>query len=178
MRTAVEQEMIALAKTLPVNRYFNPHGWSAKGLAVVVGEVGNLSDYKTVKGKQGDAKLYKRLGLAVMPDGYRQGYVPPHITGAARKQAWIERGYNGQRRGQVWPFIDDNLVKSQWRKDGTALGKYGAMYGRRKPIELAKHVGDPRQLIKADMAARHYMCKKFIHDLWYAWRAAERHAVG
>jgi hypothetical protein len=164
-RAEVEARMVALAKTLPVYPWVESvKGVTAKGLAIVVGEAGDLADYP----KKGH--LWKRLGLAVF-DGQRQGSVPKGVTGDDRKEAWKARGYKPARRAETYAMFDDTMLRSQWRgeKDGVAarpLGPYGAYYAKKKAEYVA------REKPYADRSARRAMTKMFIRDLWNARRAA------
>jgi hypothetical protein len=112
-------------------------------LAAIVGEAGDLSNYAN------PAKLWKRLGLAVMPDGTRQR----RVTGVEG----LEHGYSPARRSVVWN-IGACIVK--------AGGPLKAVYDARKVYET------PRVETKghAHNRAQRYVEKRFVRDLWIAWR--------
>lgn len=97
------REMERLAQTLPVWPTFGApiNGFGPLGLAIIVGEAGDLSNYAD-KGK-----LWKRLGLALV-DGVRQGA----LAKTAPKQDWINHGYNRERRSRIWT-IGDSLKKNR-----------------------------------------------------------------
>jgi hypothetical protein len=157
MRASQEARMEALAARLPVAAWVpSVRGFSVKGLAVIVGEVGNIG-----QNRRHPSGVYKRLGLAVI-DGLRQGTIPPGLSKPEQKQAWIERGYKRQRRGQVWAFLDDVLLRHQIANQ-VALGPYGEHYLRKKAEYVA------RQHPYAGRAARRYMAKMFLRDLWREW---------
>jgi hypothetical protein len=164
MRDDCEYQMEAFARQLPVWPFCNQvRGVGKLGLAVIVGEAGDLCGYP----KHGH--LWKRLGLAVI-DGKRQGSVPANLGREERAEAWTERGYNPNRRAQVWSFLDDSLLRGQWRggKDdgpGYPLGPYGEKYARKKAEYLARD-----DIAAPDAAARRYMAKCFVRDLWREWR--------
>lgn len=146
------REMERLAKQLPVWKEFGEgiRGFGAASLAVIVAEAGDLSDYAT------EAKLWKRMGVAVL-DGVRQG----GLSKSASAEAWIEHGYNRQRRSRMWN-IGDALIK------GNRGGKYRTCYLARKEYELAR---EPDMApIKAHRRAQRYMEKRLLRDLWRAWR--------
>lgn len=148
------KEMEKLAKTLPVWSQFGEEirGFGSVSLAVILAEAGDLSGYST------HSKLWKRMGLAVM-DGVRQG----GLTKGAGKEAWIEHGYNPQRRSRMWN-IGDALIK------GNREGKYRTAYLERKAYELAR---DPEMRpMQAHRRAQRYMEKRLLRDLWKAWRRA------
>ena len=151
--------MELLAKTLPVWPFFaGVRGASAKTLAIIVAEAGDLSKYP----KKGH--LWTRLGLGVR-DGKRQGSIPPGLSGDARRETWKDRKYSPHRRAETFALIDDVLLRAQWQH-ATALGPYGAHYARKKAEYIA------RDKSYADRSARRYTTKRFIRDLWKAWRAA------
>lgn len=155
MRTEIERDMERLAAQTPGARFVaETPGLALKGLAVIVGEAGNLADYP----KKGH--LWKRLGLAVI-DGRRQGSVPKGMSAEDRAAAWIERKYNPSRRAEIYAFIDDALFRAQ--KAGT---KYRVYYERKKAEYIAREVHYP------DRCARRAMTKMVIRDLWKAWRNA------
>lgn len=167
MRAETEKEMRALAKQIPAWEFVQSvKGVSDLGLAVIVGEAGNLGEYP----KKGH--LWKRLGLAVI-DGKRQGNPG---TGATAED-WIAHGYKAARRAEVYAFIDDVMFRSQWRgakndAPGYPIGPYGAHYARKKAEYLARFADEKGAKGHAENAARRYMAKMFIRDLWKAWRGA------
>lgn len=170
-RKAVEKEMRRLARDLPAWRMAEPiAGFSDLGLAVIVGEAGgDLSRFTKTPGKRGSgvAKLWKRLGLAVI-GGVRQG----GLSKTADANEWVEHGYNPERRAEIW-VIGDVLLRQQWRGEkegvpGHAVGLYGEHYARKKADYLAREWPP----LRAHRAARRYMTKCLIRDLWASWRHA------
>lgn len=147
------KRMSALAVTLPVWETFGKpiRGFGAACLAIIVAEAGDLDNYST------EAKLWKRMGVAVL-DGIRQG----GLTKSASAEAWIEHGYNRQRRSRLWN-VGDTLIK------GNRDGKYRTVYLTRKAHELERESDMPK--IKAHRRAQRYMEKRLLRDLWRAWRA-------
>jgi hypothetical protein len=162
-RADIEKRMRERARSLPVYDAFvkDTLGFSDLGLAIIVAEAGDLSGYG------GPAKLWKRLGLAVM-DGIRQG----GLSKAAPAEAWIAHGYSPKRRAEVWNLLSDAMLKHQWQR-GVARGPYGDAYARKKAEYLARE-WTPQH---ADDAARRYMSKCFLRDLWRAWRQAVGNVV-
>lgn len=172
-RTDIEGRMKEAAAALPAMPFVaTVKGFSVLGLAVLVGEAGNFSNYSV------PATLWKRFGLAVDDQGYRQGRLPPNLTREARAEAWTNRGYVPRRRAEVYAFVDDVMFRHQWRAEKTdddtgeiipahPIGNYGEIYGRKKAeyLERALPAGH------ADKAARRYMAKCLIVDLWRAWKA-------
>lgn len=150
-RKTVEKRLIKLAKSLPVAPYVESvRGVGLLSLAAIVGECGDLANYATV------AKVWKRLGLAVMPDGTRQR----RISGDAA----VEHGYSPARRSVMWN-VGACIVK--------AGGPLKAIYDERKAYEL------PRVATKghAHNRAQRYVEKRFIRDLWIEWRRAATNAA-
>lgn len=146
-RAAVEKRLVKLAKQLPVAPYVESvRGVGLASLAAIVGEAGDLSNYST------PAKLWKRMGLAVMPDGGRQR----RISGDAA----LEHGYSPTRRSVVWN-IGACIVK--------AGGPLKAIYDARKVYETER----VETKAHAHNRAQRYIEKRFVRDLWVAWRKAE-----
>lgn len=184
-RSEIEEKMRDVAQQLPAWPFVETiKGFGDLGLAVIVGEAGNLSNYSSA------AKLWKRFGLAVDDGGYRQGRLPPNLSREDRAAAWTERGYVPRRRAETYAFIDDVMFRQQWRAardaEGNAvkgddppavpahaIGPYGEMYGRKKAeyLERAFPAGH------ADKAARRYMTKCFMVDLWRGWKAGSAVAI-
>lgn len=148
-----EKSLIAFAKQLPVYPWAEAtRGFAAISLAQLVGEAGNLSNYDN------PAKLWKRMGLAVMPDGQRQR----RVTG----EDAIEHGYNPSRRAVSW-VVGDNLIRA------TNETYYG-LFLERRDYERAMNL--EAQPIVHMRRAHRYMEKRFLKDLWRAWRDADRTA--
>lgn len=171
-RASVENEMELAATQLPVAEFIRTvRGVSWLGLAVVVGEAGSLSNYPN------RWTLQKRLGLGCLEDGTRQR----RIKGLTQQQT-LRIGYVPQRRGDMYAFFDDVMLRAQWRgaKDedgksakkskkpvvtpGYPLGPYGEHYGRK----LAEYVEEEHPA--PHKAAARYMTKMFIRDLWREWK--------
>jgi hypothetical protein len=155
---AALKRMEEAAEQLPVWKSFGEaiRGFGPASLAVIVGEAGDLSIYAN------PAKLWKRMGLAVMGD-VRQGGLAKN----APKEDWIAHGYNRQRRSRMWN-IGDAIIKSN--RDG----EYRTLYLARKEYELAR---DPEmQPIKAHRRAQRYMEKRLLRNLWAAWRQTVKQA--
>lgn len=163
MREEVEKEMVRLAARTPGAGFVaRTPGLSLKGLAVIVGEAGDLSDYP----KKGH--LHSRLGLAVR-DGVRQGALPKGLTPAERTEMWKERAYNPARRAEVYAFLDDAFFRAQ--RAGTYYRDY---YDKKK----AEYLEREWTKAHADAAARRAMSKVLVRDLWKAWRAEVTGEVG
>lgn len=169
-RTEVEKQMVEVAKQLPVAKWVESvRGLGLLGLASIIGECGDLSNYPTV------AKVWKRLGLAVI-NGERQ----QKKAGAEA----IEHGYSPSRRSVVWT-VGESLFKSG--------GHYADVLRERKAYEKRK--AEEQGLIVCPFAkipkipkkgkedyrsdghihnrAKRYMEKCLIRDLWEAWNTTK-----
>lgn len=163
-RDGIETEMRRRAQSLPVWGAWaqDVAGFGALGLAVVIGEAGDLSNYPTV------SKLWKRLGFAVI-DGERQ-------RKKADPEAVMAHGYNPHRRAEIWSCVGEPLFKHQSasinKETGLVLrepGPYRIVYDRAKENFLErgcrkKHAHDH---------GRRVATKELLKDLWKAWRACD-----
>lgn len=145
-RKLVEKRLLKLAKALPVAPWVESvRGFGLPSLAAIVGEAGDLSAYSN------PAKLWKRMGLAVMGDGTRQR----RIGGADA----IEHGYSPARRSVAWN-LGACIIK--------AGGPYREVYDARKAYE-ADRVDTKGH---AHNRAQRYAEKRLLRDLWSRWRRA------
>lgn len=143
-RKLVEKRLAKLAKGLPVAPWVQGvRGVGLASLAAIVGEVGDLSCYSN------PAKLWKRMGLAVMGDGTRQRKVGGIDA--------LDHGYSPSRRAVMWN-IGDCIVR--------AGGPLKEIYDARKLIE-AEHVETKAH---AHNRAKRYVEKRFLRSLWAEWR--------
>jgi len=143
-RAAVEKRLIKLVKALPVAPWVEgTRGVGLLSLAAIVGEAGDLSAYSN------PAKLWKRLGLAVMPDGTRQR----RIGGVEA----LDHGYSPARRSVVWN-VGACIVK--------AGGPLKQIYDARKVYETDR----VETKMHAHNRAQRFVEKRFLRDLWSAWR--------
>ena len=159
-RDDVESAMRKMAQSMPVWAWGKDiAGFGPLGLAVIIGEAGDLSNYATV------SRLWKRLGLAVI-NGERQ-------RKKANAEDAIAHGYNPRRRAEVWSCVGDPLFKHQSgrvdKETGLVLrdpGPYRIVYDRAKAAFLErgttkKHAHDHGMRLAT---------KELIKDLWVAWR--------
>lgn len=143
-RKLVEKRLVQLAISLPVAPWVEGvRGVGMLSLAGIVGEAGDLADYSN------PAKVWKRMGLAVMPDGTRQRRVAG-VEG-------IEHGYSPSRRSMVWT-IGTCILK--------AGGPYKAVYDARKLYETER----VETKAHAHNRAQRYTEKRLLRDLWSEWR--------
>lgn len=175
------REMERLARELPVWEAFAAgiRGFGARSLAVIVAEAGPIGAYRD------HSNLWKRMGLAVMQDGRRQG-APGE---AASKADWIAHGYSARRRAAMF-VIGECLVKAN-RDDGP----YRSLYLARKAYERERAEANglivaPASKIPAarkaefmsdgqiDLRARRYMERRLLKHLWQAWRRSNEESPG
>ncbi len=159
-RDHVEKRMRQLAESLPVARWVKSvRGFGMLGLAIVVGEAGDIANYATKE------RLWKRLGLAVI-DGERQ----QRRTGVDEA---AKHGYNPRRRAEFWT-ICDSMFRHQWngekddRPAGPA-GPYGEVYAARKAYTSESRLWTGA---RRENDARRIMGKALIADLHAEWHRA------
>lgn len=177
-RVAVEMHLAKLAKTLPVAPFIlATRGVGIASLAAIVGEAGDLSGYAN------PAKLWKRMGLAVMPDGTRQRRVGGDEA--------LAHGYAPARRSVVWN-IGGGLIGGMGRgprlepgEDPDArddLSPLQRVFVRRLRYEAERDPSHARPVTKAGKEsfsahaanrAKRYVEKRFLLLLWRAWRHPE-----
>ena len=143
-------------------------GAGAHGLGMIVGEAGDLSSYS------GPAKLWKRMGLAVEPDGRAQRRIKG--TNELKKLEAIAAGYSSRRR-TVMHLIGISL--EMMNKHGVGdPAEYRQLYLDKKKSYAAREVGCGRgKCTKTQctpghirMMALRVMEKRYLRDLWRAWR--------
>lgn len=164
-QSRLRREMETRAKTLPVHEWVEDiRGFTAFGLAQVVGEAGDLSNYPD-KGR-----LFKRLGIG-------------SINGEAQRKFKDEKkailhGYNPNRRAVIWVLADSLFKLNEY---------YRGIANKRKEFEVDKALDEglavlpaakiPDKDKKSYRSVGHihkrgvrYMSQKFIRDLWREWR--------
>jgi hypothetical protein len=109
-RTQIEKEMRKLARGLSAWTGFaaDVKGFGELGLAVIVGECGDLAKYS------GPCKVYKRLGLAPF-DGHsaKAWRIPKWRPRELTADEWIGLGYSPQRRAEIHSVVSDPLFRAQ-----------------------------------------------------------------
>lgn len=120
-------------------------GISGLSLSQLVAEIGNASDYATI------SRVWKRMGLGVMPDGTRQRRV--------RGEEGKKHGYSPRRRSVAWN-VGANLMRA---KNPTYYPYYVEERAR-----LAELHPDYTKAHLHNMAHRH-MTKRFLIEFWTVW---------
>lgn len=152
-RKGYEKTLAKLGKQLPIAHMADQiRGINHTTLATIVGECGNLSEYKSV------AAVWKRAGLAVI-DGGRQR----RIAG----EAALVHGYAPERRSVLWN-VGAALFKAQ--STGAEPGPYRLLYDERKAMELAKGLTAGH----AHNRALRHITKRLLRDLTVEWRRVSR----
>ena len=171
-RKKIEKKMVALAESLPVYPWVDAIlGAGALGLAIIVGEAGDLSNYSN------PCKLRKRMGLAPYKGKAMSMWVK---QGGLSKEEYVKMGYNCERRSAHWT-IGDSLVKGN-------KGVYRKFFDDRLAYEIARNPefvrpgvksnGSPKVCMECLLRAQRYMEQKFLRDLWKAWRRASGRVEG
>lgn len=146
-RRPFENRLATLAKSLPVWPAVQAmKGFGALNLAAVVGEAGDVGNYRN------PSCLWKRMGLAVI-NGERQRKI-------ADAELALIHGYSPRRRALAF-VLGDCLIK--------ASGHYKHIYDARKVQELSR---DGMTKIWAHRRAARKMTKDALRDLWVAWRGS------
>ena len=179
-RTEIEKKLAKEAKKLPAYDWIKSvHGIGDGGFASIIGECGDISDYKSV------SALWKRFGLAVI-DGGRQRKVS-NVDEAAI------HGYNPSRRSVIWN-CGTNLIGGMGRGKRPTLGadlsqydwtEYQKLFVERCRYECANNPekmalatvekdGELRESYPKHSQARakRYVEKRFLRDLYAKWNAA------
>jgi hypothetical protein len=174
IREAREKEMKHLARRLPVWPWVEAiRGAGDLGLATIVAETGSLSNYAN------PAKVWKRLGFA--PYDGRAGSTWKRESWRDRtltKEEWIANPYSGKRYAMMYQ-IALWLRNAQWigadkteDGEGKPNGSYGEVYAARRAHTALTHPDWSK--MHSDKDALRYMFKRFVRNLWSAWRAAEK----
>lgn len=151
-RLPVERQLAELAQQLPAWDAWGRgvRGFGPLSLALIAGETYDLRRFPT------HGKVFKWMGLAVGEDGRAQR----RVAGEGGRA----QGYDPQKRS-LMHVIGENLL----RQNGD--GPYKAFYDAEK-ARLADAHPDWKP-IQAHKDALRRMEKRFLRDLWQAWRDAE-----
>jgi len=160
-RHQIELDMKRRARALPVWSSWakGVHGFGELGLAVIVGEAGDIGSYRS------DDGLKKRLGLAPY---FGQAYSTWRKEGGLTASTWTEAGYNPARLGQVFGVVTSPLFRAQ----ATVKGQYHALYLARRERTAITHPEWTKGHSHND--AMRIMTQRLISDLWSEWRRANQ----
>ena len=168
--------MDEMAEQLPVAGWWkeNVFSGSLTSLARITAEVGDFTKYPTI------AKVWKRMGLAVMGD-VRQG----GLAKGAKAEAWISHGYSPKRRAIMY-VIGGSLIKQNEHYHGIYLAEKERQRAKAEDEGLivapSATIPDKRKAeFRSDghvhKRAQRYMEKRLLRDLWVAWQAEAKVAV-
>ncbi len=171
-RKEIEDAMMSAALTLPAASIIeNTAGFNATGLAVIVGEAGNLSNYSSVR------KLWRRLGLGMAQGHESKAYSTWRKEGGLSAEDWTIAGYSPTRLAQIYGVISVPLAMHKKKN------KYGEIYDKRRAHTKVTHPewyvdkkgkakvnakGEPSSAHAANDAIR-IITKAFLFDLWKCW---------
>lgn len=182
----IELKLKKLVRELPVWKSWakNVIGFGELGLATIVGEAGDLSNYP----KKGH--LYKRMGVGLVDD-IRQGGLPAGAPAAD----WIEHGYNRERRARLYgyvgvPFVKCTAQPATDKRKARDASPYRVAYDERKAYEINKAtaagllVKPAAEIPKASAdkyvsemcihrRSQRYMEQRLLKHLLQAWKRAE-----
>lgn len=191
-RHTLEEQLELLVIELPIYEWASKiQGVGPGSVAAIIGSTGNLWNYATVQ------KVWKRMGLAVAPDGRRQRNIRNQTTAK-------EGGYNAQRRATMWTIGTAIMMVQSERLDKETgevkrqAGEYRMIFDKRRAYEEAKNAnGDYAPLAKAILTgsglgkattsykaysqgklpkahlknrAQRYMEKELLKRFWVEWR--------
>lgn len=162
-RKRPEKEMQKLAKSLPVWSWVEyTRGLGALGLAQIIAECGDLSNYNN------PAKLWKRMGLGM----YQRADGLWERQQKAAGENGVLSGYSPTRRSILF-VIGDSIIK--------AGGEYRELYDSRKLLEAQKPAcgrfkctGEHCTPGHIHNRAKRYMEKRLLRNLWRAWRSLDK----
>lgn len=181
-RLGPETAMRDLARQFPVFESFvKPTcGFGEIGLAMIVGEAGDLANYANPD------KLKRRMGLA--PFNGRAGSTWARC-GGLKKSEWTVFGYSRRRRSVMFVIVD-SLLKHK------AKNRYGELYRAWAAHELAKaktaglkvragKKGDPNDDIAHGFITKKHIqrrverriAQQLLIDLWRAWMGQGCHGA-
>jgi hypothetical protein len=170
MRDVSEKRMAKLAMELPVYKWVETvHGAGALGLATIVAEAGDLSNYSN------PGKLWSRLGFA--PFEGLAGSTWKRETWRHRSLSaaeWKAHPFSGQRYALMHQIVVW-LVNAQWvgkakteSGEGEPDGPYGEVYSARRVHTMTTHEdwsdGHRR------MDALRFTMKRFLLNLLTEWK--------
>ena len=157
LRDNCEKRMATLAAQLPAWEALKDiRGFSAKGLAAIVGEAGDLSNYPNHR------HVWKRLGLAAY-----KGRACSSWRGAKDEKLsadeWTKAGYCPSRRSIIYAYIEEPLIR--------AKGEFKAVYDRRRAQTAETHPDWSKMHSAND--ARRVMSQQLIKRVWRVWNGVE-----
>jgi hypothetical protein len=161
---AVEKDIVSEVRAMPIWQWAEQvRGIGENSLGQILGETGDLSTYAN------PAKLWKRMGLG-LHNGHRQQFWAASRKGLTKSEnveMAIGMGYSARRRS-LMHVVGSNLIRAKNKE-------YSALYRERKALETEKLIalnGPKYKSLKshAHKRALRYMEKRFLLNLWKAWK--------
>ena len=161
-RHEIELKMMRHSRKLPVSKWAkNVRGLGELGLAVVIGEAGNLSRFPHPR------MLWKRLGLAPYSGKAMSNWHGAQLT----DEEWTAAGYNKKRRAEIHACVGEPLFRAQTQSaTNPADGPYRIAYDVRRAQCEAVHTDWTKGHLHGD--ALRIMTKALLSDLWSEWRGS------
>lgn len=173
---AYESEMEETAQQLPVYEWVqqsDQKGFSALGLAKIVGECGNLADYSN------PGKVWKRMGC--VPITYEGETRMPRVWAVEKirpcklpSEVWMNFGYNRQRRSVIF-VITESLLKTNGKcKDASGnvyVGPYRQRYldSRERFNEIHPECLEDGKKQRSHRHGELMASKLLLKNLWIEW---------
>jgi hypothetical protein len=162
-----EKKIVTTVQSMPIwENVRTVRGLAENSLGQILGETGDLSNYSN------PAKLWQRMGLGMFRGHRQQNWSQDRkgFTKSENLQMAEGMGYSSRRRS-LMHVVGSNLIRAK-------NPEYGKLYRDRKALELTKlPERDPAtgkknkgRLAHAHKRAMRYMEKRFLLNLWKAWR--------
>jgi hypothetical protein len=165
--------MIALVKQLPIHDWWcSFKGLDSLGLAAIVAETGDLSDYSN------PAKVWRRMGLDVWEGEANKNRFAGVNTGYSKRRRMVAfRTANPIIQHRTVPYreVYDQRKTIEIERD---LVGYNKGYVEKHKVFLLKHYTTSKAKILAgrlpqciiNLRAHRYMTKRLLRDLWVEWQ--------
>lgn len=158
-RHDIELQMKCAVRKLPIAEWAKGvRGLGEIGLAVIIGEAGDLANYATKR------KLWRRLGLGMAPGHEAHAYSTWRMKGGLTAEDWTTAGYAPRRRAEIHSCVAEPMLRQQTM----ITGPYRQAYDKRRARCEAVHADWTKAHLHAD--ALRIMTKELISDLWSEWR--------
>lgn len=150
--------MISLVRQLPVCAFLTKiPGIKEQSVANMLAETRELDGYKK------PSLIFKRMGLACMEDGTRQGSFITGMSKAQKKKRAIHHGYCNRRRTVMWK-VGTGMVMGARRK----LNKYTTIYYDEK--ERQRKENPDMSDGQVNLRGRRKMEQALLIDAWLNWK--------
>lgn len=159
-RHDIELQMKRAVRKLPIAGWAKGvRGLGEIGVAVIVGEAGDLSNYAT------ERKLWRRLGMGMAPGHEAHAYSTWRVKGGLTSEDWTSAGYSPRRRAEIHSCVAEPMFRQQT----VVIGPYRQAYDKRRAHCEMTHPDWTKGHLHAD--GLRIMTKKLLSDLWSEWRS-------